>query len=67
MKEKIINCYELDIKQDIPVELRKTKEYSQLLEKKNMILVLVLMIVCITLSSITYGQYVKLKSKQKHR
>lgn len=42
MEPRIINCYELDLKQDIPAEMNLLKSSNKDLEKKNGYLTLTL-------------------------
>ncbi len=51
MNEEIINCYQLDIKQDFPEDLRLAQIDSQSLKNKNQILLTILIAFGIGLSS----------------
>ncbi|SDS22595.1 hypothetical protein SAMN04515667_1695 [Formosa sp. Hel1_31_208] len=43
MTDEIINCYELDIRQDIPVEMESLKSYNKELKSSNRILTIILL------------------------
>jgi len=66
MEHKIINCYDLDIRQDFPEDLRLAQEESKSLENTNKVLTVALVIVGVGLSiAFIYNQIAESKAKQK--
>lgn len=64
MKEKIINCYELDIKQDIPVEMEMLKSSNENLNNSNRVLRITLLSIGIVI--IFFAVYQNSKTKKEN-
>ncbi|TGV04819.1 hypothetical protein [Flavivirga rizhaonensis] len=66
MKEEIINCYQLDIKQDFPEGLRVAQEECKSLKRTNEVLATALIIVGLgLLVSFVFSQIVQRPVKEE--
>jgi len=66
MEDELINCFDLDIKQNFPEDLRLAQEDCKSLESTNKVLTVALIIVGVGLSvAFIYNQIAENKAKQK--
>jgi len=64
MTENIINCYELDLKQDIPAEMEILKSSNGKLEKSNRIFKIILWSIGIGIAVFTIYQIQKRRKRK---
>ena len=67
MTEKIINCYELDIKQDIPAEMEIIRTSNENLKNSNRNFRLILLSVGFVIVFIAVYQNSKMRQKKEHK
>ncbi|MCK8479762.1 hypothetical protein [Psychroserpens algicola] len=66
MEDELINCFDLDIKQNFPEDIRLAQEQNKSLENTNKVLTAVLVIIGVGLSiAFIYSQIAKRKTRQK--
>lgn len=63
MTERIINCYELDIKQDIPVEMEIMRSSNEKLENSNQAFKIIL--ISIGFAIVLFAVYQRSKAKKE--
>ena len=65
MEHEILNCFELDIRQDIPAEMELLKQNSELIKTKNKVLKTVLLGIVFGLVAVVL--YHKIKENRENK